>query len=141
MFTCVCRKNNREGHVEKSFLWIAGLLVRFLTLPSYNGERFNGFFIKNFGKYWQNVVLTSSPFHDGGRYHIETSPLICGTNRNQFIDLRSTLLGYIFGCGWWWWIYFGCRWVVVDSGGYILAGGGWWWINFGWWWLVVDGGG
>ena len=39
-----------------------------------------------------------------------------------------------------WWIYFGCRWVPMDSGGYILVGGGWWWIYFGWWWVVVDGG-
>ena len=23
-------------------------------------------------------------------------------------------------------MYFGCKWVVVGSGGYILAGGGWW---------------
>ena len=35
-------------------------------------------------------------------------------------------------CGRWWWIYFGCRWEVVDGGGCILAGGGWWWV------VVVD---
>ena len=34
---CVCSKNNGEGHVEKSFLATAGLLVRFLTLPSASG--------------------------------------------------------------------------------------------------------
>ena len=32
--SCVCSKNNGEGHVEKSFISIAGLLVRFPTLPS-----------------------------------------------------------------------------------------------------------
>ena len=34
------------------------------------------------------------------------------------------------------WIYFGCRWVVVDSGECILAGGGWWLMYFSWWWVV-----
>ena len=37
--SCVCSKNNGESHVEKSFLAIAGLLVRFLTLPSGSGLR------------------------------------------------------------------------------------------------------
>ena len=27
-----------------------------------------------------NKNLTHKPFHDGGRYHIETSPLTCGAN-------------------------------------------------------------
>ena len=36
--SCVCSKNNGEGHVEKSFLAIAGLLVRFLTLPLGSGR-------------------------------------------------------------------------------------------------------
>ena len=32
-----------------------------------------------------NQIITAHlsllPFHDGGRYHIETSPLICGANQ------------------------------------------------------------
>ena len=36
----VYSKNNGEGHVKKSFLVIAGLLFRFLTLPSDSGLRF-----------------------------------------------------------------------------------------------------
>ena len=42
------------------------------------------------------------------------------------------LLGYIFDCGGWLWIYFGCRWVKVDlywlvvgGDGYILLGSEW----------------
>ena len=27
------------------------------------------------------VTNTRKPFHDGGRYHIETSPLICGADQ------------------------------------------------------------
>ena len=27
------------------------------------------------------VIESYSPFDDGGRYHIETSPLICGANQ------------------------------------------------------------
>ena len=30
----------------------------------------------------------------------------------------------ILDCGGWWWIYFGCQWVLCDSGGYIFTGGG-----------------
>ena len=33
----VCSKNNGEGHVKKSFLAIAGLLFKFLTLPAASG--------------------------------------------------------------------------------------------------------
>ena len=35
--SCVCSENNGEGHVKKSLLAIADLLVRFLTLPSDSG--------------------------------------------------------------------------------------------------------
>ena len=37
IISCVCSKNNGEGHVEKGLLAIVGLLVRFLTLPSDSG--------------------------------------------------------------------------------------------------------
>ena len=30
--------------------------------------------------WWSRFICVTSPFHDGGRYHIETNPLICGTN-------------------------------------------------------------
>ena len=33
----VCSKNKVEGHVQKSFLAVAGLPFRFLTLPSNSG--------------------------------------------------------------------------------------------------------
>ena len=29
---------------------------------------------------WHDMDQGLYPFHDGGRYHIETSPLICGAN-------------------------------------------------------------
>ena len=37
---------------------------------------------KEFFLVFHEIVITGvQPFHDGGRYHIETSPLICGTNQ------------------------------------------------------------
>ena len=30
---------------------------------------------------WTRIELSYQLFHDGGRYHIETSPLICGANQ------------------------------------------------------------
>ena len=67
------------------------------------------------------------------------------------------MLGYSLHYGGWWWICFGCRWVVVDGGWYILAGGRWWWLVvnifwlvegrsgfilavLGWYWVVLGGG-
>ena len=32
-------------------------------------------------KYFKQNINEISPFHDGGRYHIETSPLICSANQ------------------------------------------------------------
>ena len=61
--SCVCSKNNGEGHVEKSFLAIAGLLVRFLTLPLGSGrdsckkQHFAVFHVLT-GIYIGKVVLT-----------------------------------------------------------------------------------
>ena len=59
-------------------------------------------------------------------------------NFNIFL-LKQLLTWIYFGlCRWWWWIHFGCRWVVGYVSGYILRRGGWWWVYFGWWWVVVD---
>ena len=41
----------------------------------------------------------------------------------------------------WWWMYFGCQWMVVDDDGYILAVGGWWWMVVDIFCLVLGGGG
>ena len=58
--SCIYSENNGEGNVKKSFLAIAGLLVRFLTLPSDWLEIvIDGFLKKKFGCWW--VVV-----NDGG---------------------------------------------------------------------------
>ena len=42
-----------------------------MYILSQNTQSIHGFLIRD----------GSQPFHDGGRYHIETSPLICSANQ------------------------------------------------------------
>ena len=48
-------------------------------------------------------------------------------NQNIFHQIKH-LLTWIFwivvGGGGWCWMYFGCQWVLYDSGGYIFTGDG-----------------
>ena len=62
------------------------------------------------GLLWIRFILKDFylPFQDGGRYHIETSPLICGENQwTGFYMITASVLKGLRTC------YFGDTWSVI----------------------------